>query len=133
MLSYLAAGQPTLRTGLERPVQRELRQDEERQLARDRRGLQNALLMIQTGKPLSFREKKMLDRARHMVVMETSIAKSVPEPEAIALIAKALANPAADARSALESKRPLPQRLLQALRDCYTGSVPPRVALSSNG
>lgn len=49
------------------------------------------LLMIQTGKPLSFREKKMLDRARQMVVMETSIAKNVPEPEAICLITKALA------------------------------------------
>ena len=49
------------------------------------------LLMIQTAKPLSFREKKMLDRARQMVVMETSIAKNVPEPEAICLITKALA------------------------------------------
>jgi CarD family transcriptional regulator len=49
------------------------------------------LLMIQTTKPLSFREKKMLDRARQMVIMETSIAKSVSEPEAIVLITKALA------------------------------------------
>jgi len=49
------------------------------------------LLMIQTAKPLSFREKKMLDRARCMVIMETSIAKSVPEAGAIALITKALA------------------------------------------
>jgi CarD family transcriptional regulator len=49
------------------------------------------LLMIQTSKPLSFREKKMLDRARHMVIMETSIAKSLSEPDAIALITKALA------------------------------------------
>jgi CarD family transcriptional regulator len=49
------------------------------------------LLMIQTSKPLSFREKKMLDRARQMVIMETSIAKNVSEPEAIVLITKALA------------------------------------------
>lgn len=49
------------------------------------------LLMIQMAKPLSFREKKMLDRARHMVIMETAIAKNVPEPEAIALLEKALA------------------------------------------
>jgi len=49
------------------------------------------LLMIQTSKPLSFREKKMLDRARHMVIMETSIAKSLSEPDAITIIAKALA------------------------------------------
>jgi len=49
-----------------------------------------ALLIIQTGKPLSFREKKMLERARSMLVLETSVAKSVSEPEAISLIGKAL-------------------------------------------
>lgn len=49
-----------------------------------------ALLIIQSAKPLSFREKRMLERARSMLIMETSIAKSVPEPEAIALIQKSL-------------------------------------------
>jgi CarD family transcriptional regulator len=48
------------------------------------------LLIIQLGKPLSFREKKMLERARSMLVLETSIAKSLSEKDAIALIAKAL-------------------------------------------
>jgi CarD family transcriptional regulator len=50
-----------------------------------------ALLIIQLAKPLSFREKRMLERARSMLVLETSIAKSVSECEAIALIEKALA------------------------------------------
>ena len=50
-----------------------------------------ALVMIQTAKPLSFREKKMLERARSMLILETSIAKSVTETGAVALIAKALA------------------------------------------
>jgi len=50
-----------------------------------------ALLIIQLAKPLSFREKRMLERARSMLVLETSIAKSVPESEAVALIEKALA------------------------------------------
>jgi CarD family transcriptional regulator len=50
-----------------------------------------ALLMIQVLKPLSFREKKMLERARCMIILETSVAKSLSEPEAIVLIAKALA------------------------------------------
>ncbi len=50
-----------------------------------------ALLMIQLGKPLSFREKKMLERARSMLVLETSIAKSLGELEAVALIGRALA------------------------------------------
>jgi CarD family transcriptional regulator len=50
-----------------------------------------ALVLIQTAKPLSFREKKMLERARTMLILETSVAKSVSETEAIGLIAKALA------------------------------------------
>jgi CarD family transcriptional regulator len=50
-----------------------------------------ALLMIQTAKPLSFREKRMLERARSMIILETSMAKSVSEAEAINLITKALA------------------------------------------
>ncbi len=48
------------------------------------------LLVIQLAKPLSFREKRMLERARSMIVLETSIAKAVPESEAVALIEKAL-------------------------------------------
>jgi CarD family transcriptional regulator len=49
-----------------------------------------ALLVIQLSKPLSFREKKMLERARSMLVLETSVARSVSENEAIAVIAKSL-------------------------------------------
>jgi CarD family transcriptional regulator len=43
------------------------------------------------GKPLSFREKRMLERARSMIILETSMAKSVSENDAITLITKALA------------------------------------------
>jgi CarD family transcriptional regulator len=49
------------------------------------------LLMIQTHKPLSFREKKMLDRSRHMIIMETSIARGLKECDAIVLLERALA------------------------------------------
>jgi CarD family transcriptional regulator len=49
-----------------------------------------ALVIIQTAKPLSFREKKMLERARSMLILETSVAKAVSESGAIALIARAL-------------------------------------------
>lgn len=49
-----------------------------------------ALVTIQMSKPLSFREKKMLGRARSMLILETSLAKSVSESEAITLISKAL-------------------------------------------
>ena len=48
------------------------------------------LLLLQKDKPLSFREKKMLDRSRHMLVTEIFIAKAIPEGEAIALLQKYL-------------------------------------------
>jgi CarD family transcriptional regulator len=49
------------------------------------------LLHIQVEKPLSFREKKMLDRARHMLVSEISISRSVPEIHATSMLQRALA------------------------------------------
>lgn len=49
------------------------------------------LLVLQNGKPLSFREKKMLDRARHMLVTEISIFRGMPMAQAVALIERALA------------------------------------------
>jgi CarD family transcriptional regulator len=52
------------------------------------------LLMLQTGKPLSFREKKMLDRARHMLITEISIARGLQEFEAEDLLQRSLAKAA---------------------------------------
>ncbi|MBV9764724.1 MAG: CarD family transcriptional regulator [Acidobacteriaceae bacterium] len=49
-----------------------------------------ALVILQLSKSLSFREKKMLERARSMLILETSIARSVSESEAIGVIARAL-------------------------------------------
>jgi CarD family transcriptional regulator len=49
------------------------------------------LLMLQADKPLSFREKKMLQRAQHMLIMEVSTSRAVKEPEAIELLQKSLA------------------------------------------
>ena len=60
-----------------------------------------ALLCIQLSKPLSFREKKQLERARSMLVLETSIAKSVSEPDAVTLIERALAKSALPMPAAL--------------------------------
>ena len=48
------------------------------------------LLVLQASKPLSFREKKMLDRARHMLTAEVAVARSLAEPEAAELLARAL-------------------------------------------
>ena len=48
------------------------------------------LLILQADKPLSFREKKMLERARHMVVSEFAIAKGVQQPDAVVILQKAL-------------------------------------------
>jgi len=49
-----------------------------------------SLLQLQKDKLLSFREKKMLDRARHMLVAEVSIARRMGEAEATALLQKYL-------------------------------------------
>jgi CarD family transcriptional regulator len=49
-----------------------------------------SLAAIQAEKPLSFREKKMLDKARHMLISEVSICRGLCELEAIDLLAKAL-------------------------------------------
>lgn len=48
------------------------------------------LLQIHLDKPLSFREKKMLERARHMLVSEISISRNVPEIHAVNLLQRAL-------------------------------------------
>ncbi len=49
-----------------------------------------SLLQVHLDKPLSFREKKMLDRARHMLVSEVSIARNVPEITAGSMMQRAL-------------------------------------------
>jgi len=49
------------------------------------------LLLLQRDKPLSFREKKMLDRARHMLITELSISRGLTQVEAVELIRRALA------------------------------------------
>jgi CarD family transcriptional regulator len=49
------------------------------------------LLILQSEKPLSFREKKMLERARHMLVTELSISRGLAELEAIQMLQGALA------------------------------------------
>lgn len=49
-----------------------------------------SLLILQAQKPLSFREKKMLDRARHMLVNEMSTSRGLNEANASALLDQAL-------------------------------------------
>ncbi len=50
------------------------------------------LVRLQADKPLSFREKKMLDRARTMLISEVSQARNSSEPEAIQLMETALSS-----------------------------------------
>jgi CarD family transcriptional regulator len=49
------------------------------------------LLILQADKPLSFREKKMVERARHMLVSEISIARGLTPDEAEGTLRKFLA------------------------------------------
>ncbi len=50
-----------------------------------------ALVKLQADKPLSFREKKMLEKARQMLVAEVSVAKALDETKAVALLDRSLA------------------------------------------
>ena len=90
VLTYLAAGRPTCA----HDWKDRFKENSERMKSGSLLEIAEvfkALTMIQMSKPLSFREKKMLERARSMIILETSVAKSVSESEAIALIAKSLA------------------------------------------
>lgn len=49
------------------------------------------LLLLQGEKPLSFREKKMLDRARHMLMTELCTSKGLKECDAVKALDQALA------------------------------------------
>jgi CarD family transcriptional regulator len=50
-----------------------------------------SLLLLNMSKPLSFREKKMLERARYLLVSELAMAKSVDENEVEEMLTKTLA------------------------------------------
>jgi CarD family transcriptional regulator len=60
-----------------------------------------SLLIIQSDKPLSFREKKMLDRARQMLIGEVSICRAVNEIEAVDLLQKSLSKASLNLPAAL--------------------------------
>jgi CarD family transcriptional regulator len=49
-----------------------------------------SLLILSQGKPLSFREKKMLERARYLLVSELALAKNLEEAEVEQMLTKAL-------------------------------------------
>jgi CarD family transcriptional regulator len=49
------------------------------------------LLQLHLEKPLSFREKKMLERARHMLLSEISISRSLSELQATGVLDRTLA------------------------------------------
>ena len=54
-------------------------------------GVLKSLLVLNQSKPLSFREKKMLERARYLLVSELAMAKNTPENDIEDLLTKALA------------------------------------------
>ena len=53
-------------------------------------GVLKSLIALHQAKPLSFREKKMLDRSRTMLISEVSQARNISETEAIALMQRSL-------------------------------------------
>jgi CarD family transcriptional regulator len=55
-------------------------------------GVLKGLLMLNQSKPLSFREKKMLERARYLLVSELAMAKNCDERVIEDLLSKALSS-----------------------------------------
>ena len=53
-------------------------------------GVLKSLIALHQAKPLSFREKKMLDRARYLLVTELAMSKNVEEVEIEDMLNKAL-------------------------------------------
>jgi len=49
-----------------------------------------SLLVLQMSKPLSFREKKMLDRARHMLIAEVATSRGISNAVAADLLQRSL-------------------------------------------
>jgi CarD family transcriptional regulator len=62
-----------------------------------------SLLVLQSEKSLSFREKKMLDRARHMLLTELSISRRLSEFAAEQLLERALAKSGAVKASCIQA------------------------------
>jgi CarD family transcriptional regulator len=60
-----------------------------------------SLLVLQLSKQLSFREKKMLDRARHMLIAEIAVSRSIAESESAEMLQRALSKAALTLPSAL--------------------------------
>jgi CarD family transcriptional regulator len=54
-------------------------------------GVLKSLLLLQRQKPLSFREKKMLDEARRMLIVELSISRGMCQEDAAGVVQRALA------------------------------------------
>jgi CarD family transcriptional regulator len=54
-------------------------------------GVLKSLLVLNQSKPLSFREKKMLERARYLLVTELAMSRNVEEVEIEDMLTKALA------------------------------------------
>jgi CarD family transcriptional regulator len=54
-------------------------------------GVLKNLIALHQAKPLSFREKKMLERARYLLVSELAMARDVEETQIEDLLTKALA------------------------------------------
>ena len=90
-LDEAAGGRPVLGVGrLEGPVQAESGQDEERPAARHRGRSEDAQLHHAARKTLSFREKKMYERAKYLIVSEIAVINGLDEQEVERQVDRAL-------------------------------------------
>ena len=75
---------------MEAPLQREFRANAHRSLI-EVAAVLKSLVSLSRSKPLSFREKKMLERAKYLLVSEMATAKNTSAELAEGLVVKSLA------------------------------------------
>ncbi|MCL6546466.1 MAG: CarD family transcriptional regulator [Bryobacteraceae bacterium] len=89
VLSFLASGSCSLKGDWKNRFKENSEKMNSGSLLETAEVLKSLLILRQT-KTLSFREKKMLDRARHMLVTEIAASRSIPESAAVEMLEKAL-------------------------------------------
>jgi CarD family transcriptional regulator, regulator of rRNA transcription len=90
VLAYLATGTCPSSTDWKVRYKENLEKLQSGSLLRAAEVLKCLLVLQQRERPLSFSEKRMLGRARHMLLAEISIARRIGEGEAVTLLQKYL-------------------------------------------
>lgn len=90
MLAYLATGSCPSSSDWKVRVKENSEKMQSGSLLRAAEVLKSLLVLQQRDRPLSFREKRLLERARHMLLVEISIVRRIEQAEVATLLQKYL-------------------------------------------